>query len=535
MIPEADDPVLVDDLPDMSSIAEVLNADQASVIKWVVQNDSVHYVHQDNFDWEREFTAFVQDNVNRLRFKDAYEVTDSTTGGVRVVSFTALNDGQEVRKMTYTIELGQLVDFIVIKERSNLLSASQQSFTYSSGRYSIKIRQKIDGIFQNVQEVHGVVVPRGEVWRGVFELVGGQMPVTCILQNDRLIVKNDREELSFLAIDGGSDSLVFTSEFFNGRFQLWEEGNTMTGLWINDKYDARRTIPVRFEKGIPYRFSVSKTADVDISGEHALLFHNPDSTIDSTILVIEQNGHKVCGSVLTETGDYRWLEGVVRNDSVYLSTMDGAHAYLFYGAIEGDEINGIFAAGTTWKQSWTAYIDQSFGLRSPEAITKLQQDSFTFSFPDAEGNVVSLDDERFANKVVLVTIMGTWCSNCLDESLFLKKVRDQYPASELEIVALDFELVSDSAKAIKNIQRHVDGLGIDYPVLLASLSTNKAKASSLLPSLNGVFSYPTLIVLDRNHEVVRIHTGFNGPATGKERYQEFESSYLALINSLVNN
>jgi hypothetical protein len=28
-------------------------------------------------------------------------------------------------------------------------------------------------------------------------------------------------------------------------------------------------------------------------------------------------------------------------------------------------------------------------------------------------------------------------------------------------------------------------------------------------------SYPTTIFLNRNHEVVGIHTGFNGPATGQ--------------------
>ena len=137
------------------------------------------------------------------------------------------------------------------------------------------------------------------------------------------------------------------------------------------------------------------------------------------------------------------------------------------------------------------------------------------------------------NKVTLVSVMGTWCSNCLDETLFLKKVRSRYGAEDLQIVALDFELVRDSAVAKRNIQRQVENLEIPYPVLLASLSTNKAKASSLLLALNGVFSYPTLVVMDRQHNVVKIHTGFSGPATGRERYLAFEKEYFDLLDELV--
>ena len=51
--------------------------------------------------------------------------------------------------------------------------------------------------------------------------------------------------------------------------------------------------------------------------------------------------------------------------------------------------------------------------------------------------------------------------------------------------------------------------------------------------LNHVLSYPTTIFIDKKGTVRKIHTGFNGKATGKSYAQfvnEFES-FLALLTS----
>ena len=39
---------------------------------------------------------------------------------------------------------------------------------------------------------------------------------------------------------------------------------------------------------------------------------------------------------------------------------------------------------------------------------------------------VSLDDERFEGKVVIVTLNGTWCPNCNDEARFMAPFHQQY-------------------------------------------------------------------------------------------------------------
>jgi len=49
--------------------------------------------------------------------------------------------------------------------------------------------------------------------------------------------------------------------------------------------------------------------------------------------------------------------------------------------------------------------------------------------------------------------------------------------------------------------------------------------------LNKIFSYPTLLFVDRNNKVKRVYTGFNGKATSK--FAEFERSFKASVAELI--
>ncbi len=60
----------------------------------------------------------------------------------------------------------------------------------------------------------------------------------------------------------------------------------------------------------------------------------------------------------------------------------------------------------------------------------------------------------------------------------------------------------------------------------------KIKAQEKLPMLNHILSYPTTIFIDKKGEVRRIHTGFNGPATG-EKFEEFKNDFDNFITELL--
>jgi hypothetical protein len=62
--------------------------------------------------------------------------------------------------------------------------------------------------------------------------------------------------------------------------------------------------------------------------------------------------------------------------------------------------------------------------------------------------------------------------------------------------------------------------------------SDKAEAAQSLPMLNHILSYPTLIFIDKNDEIIKIHTGYNGTATS--RYQEFLTDFDATIKQLAD-
>jgi hypothetical protein len=66
---------------------------------------------------------------------------------------------------------------------------------------------------------------------------------------------------------------------------------------------------------------------------------------------------------------------------------------------------------------------------------------------------------------------------------------------------------------------------------LLTLQTGKEKASETLSFLNKITAFPTTIFLNREHKVVKIHTGFSGPATGND-YLSFKESTESLIKNL---
>lgn len=74
-------------------------------------------------------------------------------------------------------------------------------------------------------------------------------------------------------------------------------------------------------------------------------------------------------------------------------------------------------------------------------------------------------------------------------------------------------------------------LGIPYEILFAGKS-GVASASKALPAINGIEAFPTTIFIDKKGAVRKVHTGFNGPATGKF-YDEFKVEFNQLVDSLL--
>ena len=202
---------------------------------------------------------------------------------------------------------------------------------------------------------------------------------------------------------------------------------------------------------------------------------SPDAEDDRYIAkgVFKQDGNKITGTFRTTTGDYRYLDGILDGDIMKLSTFDGAHAFLFTAKIKGGTMEGMFYSGNHWQEPFVGTRNEAYELPNANDLTFLKDgyDALEFSFPDVDGHMVSLSDDRFKNKVVIVQVMGTWCPNCLDESKYYSDYYNTRSNEDVEFVALAFEYAKTKEKAFQSINRLKDDIGISYPILLAQYGT----------------------------------------------------------------
>jgi thiol-disulfide isomerase/thioredoxin len=131
---------------------------------------------------------------------------------------------------------------------------------------------------------------------------------------------------------------------------------------------------------------------------------------------------------------------------------------------------------------------------------------------------------------VIIQLMGSWCPNCMDESVYFSSLYKEYKTEGLEIIALAFEKTNDLQKATAQVSRLKNRLSLEYTILITQQS-GKEKAGETL-ALNKVSAFPTTLFLNKEHKVVKVHSGFSGPATGKE-YDLFKQRTENLIKSLL--
>ncbi len=381
-----------------------------------------------------------------------------------------------------------------------------------------------------------VNAPKTGNWRALLDLgEGKELPFLFEYNtSNSLMVFNAEEkiEVTDVAIEG--DSIIIQMPVYEGVFKGVFTKENISGDFI--KSSLNRVVPFVMEYGQNNRFKTTDKPSQSIEGNWEMVF-SPGSEDDSYIAkgIFSEKDGVVTGTIRTTTGDYRYLEGIIDGTKLKLSTFDGAHAFLFEAELKDSILNGVFYSGNHWQEPFVGKRNENYKLPEADSLTFLNEgyEKLAFSFPDAEGKIISLGDDQFKNKVVLVQIMGTWCPNCLDETKFYSKYYNDNKSDALEIVALAFEYAPTQERAIASINRLVEGVNVPYPVLLAQYgSSSKKKANEKLPMLNHILSYPTTIYIDKTGVVRKIHTGFNGPATG-EKYSEFVAEFNSFVQKLI--
>ena len=329
------------------------------------------------------------------------------------------------------------------------------------------------------------------------------------------------------------DSLELAISIFDARLVFPKNPGRQFAGWYrkgDSKVPASGLRFVAEELSAPLPNPASESAESrTFLSRWPLEFMEGDKVGDKGILRLKQRGNKLEGSILTETGDYRFLNGEIYAPSkARLFTFDGGHAWFFRMEFSEDfkNLKGEFLFSQSGKQAFRGSrkddAELEKGFSSPGTGTKMH-----FTGTDADGKKVS--EKNFEGKALVLQVMGSWCPNCLDETRFLVEEYALRPAG-VEFAALAFERKNDAAYARERIATVKRKLAVPYPVYWAG-NASKDSASKALPELGGIKAFPTTVFVKSNGEILKIHSGFSGPATG-EAYEEWRKEFRKILLEL---
>ena len=390
-------------------------------------------------------------------------------------------------------------------------------------------------IYSCKEEAKTEVLKQG-MWRVDLTMQNQHLPFNMEILKDGEKYKanliNGPEIIPLDEVEIRDDSVFIGLHIFDIELRAKINDDTLEGLYIKNYKDDYK-VPFKATYDITSRFD-DPQASSQFDGKWQTTFMYEDGSTYPAVGIFKKEGDLLTGTFLTETGDYRYLEGYTEGNKMRLFTFDGNHAFIFNATIQNDSLKGEFISGKSSKETFIAFKDENAKLANANELTFLKEgyDEMAFTFPGLDGNEVSLTDEKYKDKVVLLQIFGTWCPNCMDETKFYANWYDKNKEKGVEIIGLAFEAKDDFEYAKKRVEKMKEKYHVNYDYVIAGVYDKEAAAKSL-PMLNHILSFPTTIFIDKKGKVRRIHTGFSGPATGVY-YEEFVEEFNAFMSELLN-
>ncbi len=382
------------------------------------------------------------------------------------------------------------------------------------------------------------------VWRGVFTVSEIQVPFNFEVKGE------DATHAVFTLINGSrrddfhvayttEDSLFIKMNTYDAALVAKVESDgKLVGEYRSLVPGFRgNALPFVAEYGKSYRY-VEPGHDVapsyDISGKWEIKNYTKDA-VPASIALLKQNGNKLTGVIMTVVGDSREIEGTVQGDEFALSGFTGPSPFYVKGKINDDKtLSGEEGFGIYKNLKFDAFKNADVELPDPYKITFLKDGykKLDFTFPDLNGKPVSLSDEKYKGKVVIVETIGTWCPNCTDQTVFLAPWFKKNHDRGVEAIAIGFEQKDDLEYARYTLGKLKEKYDIKYDLVFGGIADKKVVAEKL-PALNKFIAFPTTIIIDRKGNVREIYTGYTGSVTGKY-YQDYEQKFNRLLDQLIS-
>jgi thiol-disulfide isomerase/thioredoxin len=356
--------------------------------------------------------------------------------------------------------------------------------------------------------------------------------------NSPITIYNGKEVYQLSVKKRIGDTIVyqFPAQDAEWRVAFEKDFSEARGWWINYNKKVPVRYPVHLYMTLSEMIPKPDTIFPELFGRWKVVFEpgTPNEEVLVGVFQQEMNG-RIFGSFLSETGDYRYLHGYAANGKLHLQTYTGYWAFVVEADLNGsNEMTGVFYSGGKSSTPFKATRDETVQLRNEAELTyliKRDERVVLNNLIKLNGRKTNLDFSK-KGQVTLIQIMGTWCPNCIDETNLLRALKETYGPKGLEIIALGFEVGADSKKQRSRLKKFAKDLQVNYPVYLAGTSSKEA-AAAYFPMLNGIMSFPTSILVDRQGKIIAIHTGFSGPATGAA-YTELVEKFKQEIEGALN-
>lgn len=316
---------------------------------------------------------------------------------------------------------------------------------------------------------------------------------------------------------------------------LDENKTTARGYWLNRNKKVLVKIPLTLTWNVEKRFPMmvdTKPMDEVFSGTWSVTFQPGTKDAEQAVGIFSaKTGSGMTGTFLTETGDYRFLDGNRSGLNFSLSTFNGSWAMLFEATLDVDTLRGFFYSGPSYVTNWIAVRNPLATLRNEESLTYVVNDSSLNTKDVQKLNGKPLDMKDYEGKVIVLQIMGTWCPNCLDEVQLMEKLYQDYHNSGLEIIAFAYEVGTNAKEQRNKLSAFKKRIGMSYELVLAGTSS-KEVAAAQFPMLNGIMSFPTTVIIGKDGKVLHVHTGYSGPATGSAHKELTDKIQLEIERAL---
>lgn len=394
----------------------------------------------------------------------------------------------------------------------------------------------------SVKKTESIKLTEG-IWRAVITRLDGiEIPFNFTVNKGGKVfyVLNGSQKLELDSIRYKGDSIFLKMPFFNSDFstRLKKDGS-LTGIWTQHFPDTNHIFAFSAHPNLNYRILKNpKPPKFNISGQWLTNFTNEDQKVNTRAFgKFKQVGNQVTGTFLVDFDHDRYLQGVVNGDSLVLSTFDGSHLFLFKGLIKDSShiVGGVFYKGLDGKELWTAEKTSTKDFYSATIRTfyKQNKEQLNFSFPDLNGDSISINDSQFKNKVVIVQILGSWCANCMEETKFLNQWYRKNQSRGVAIVGLCYERSAKFKEAVQGVLTFQNRFSVSYPLLLTGVPLkNQEMVQNTLSQLKGLINFPMLIFLNKKGNISIVIAGAPGPSN-PGHFKAYKKEFNKTVDSLL--